>query len=81
MNDGPQWFAPQRYGYGAGLPISWRGWAVTLAFIAAVAAIAFLFGDRPIVLIALVVPLSLLLILITARTTRGGWRWRWGAED
>jgi hypothetical protein len=81
MNDGPEWFAPKRYGYGAGLPISWQGWVVTLAFLAAVGVIAFLFGDRPVVLIALLVPLSLLLILITARTTRGGWRWRWGGKD
>jgi hypothetical protein len=77
-DDGPEWFAPKRYGYGASLPISWQGWAVTLVFIALVAAIAFFFGDQPLVITALLVPLSLLLILITARTTRGGWRWRWG---
>ena len=23
------WFAPKRYGYGAGAPISWQGWALT----------------------------------------------------
>ncbi|MFL6782830.1 MAG: hypothetical protein ACJ8FE_03250 [Sphingomicrobium sp.] len=81
MADNPEWFAPKRYGYGASLPISWQGWAVMLVFIAAVGAIAFLFGDRPVVLVALFVPLALLLILITARTTRGGWRWRWGDQD
>jgi hypothetical protein len=27
------WFAPKRYGYGAGLPITWQGWAVTLAYV------------------------------------------------
>ncbi|MFL6728798.1 MAG: hypothetical protein ACJ8FF_09170 [Sphingomicrobium sp.] len=81
MTDNPEWFAPKRYGYGASLPISWQGWAVMLVFIAAVGAIAFLFGDRPVVLVALFVPLALLLILITARTTRGGWRWRWGDQD
>ncbi|HKP33721.1 MAG TPA: hypothetical protein VJT70_02950 [Sphingomicrobium sp.] len=81
MTDGPEWFAPKRYGYGAGLPISWQGWAVTLAFIALVGGLAFFFGDQPVIVIALLVPLSLLLILITARTTRGGWRWRWGEKD
>ena len=79
-DDGPEWFAPKRYGYGASLPISWQGWVVTVVFIALVAGIAFFFGDRPLVAIALLVPPSLLLILITARTTRGGWRWRWGED-
>jgi len=81
MTDRPEWFAPKRYGYGAGLPISWQGWAVTLAFLAMVGAIAFLFGDEPLAAVALLVPLALGLILVTARTTRGGWRWRWGERD
>jgi len=32
MSDGPEWFAPKRFGYGAGLPISWQGWTLTAAF-------------------------------------------------
>ena len=23
MSEGPEWFAPKRYGYGTGIPISW----------------------------------------------------------
>jgi hypothetical protein len=80
VDDGPQWFAEKRYGYGAGLPISWQGWLVTLTYIAIVAVIAFLFGDKPLVLLALVIPLSAALMVITSKTTRGGWRWRWGEE-
>ena len=34
MSDGPEWFAPKRYGYGSGLPISWQGWVLTLGFVA-----------------------------------------------
>ncbi|MGH6705235.1 MAG: hypothetical protein ACREB1_00285 [Sphingomicrobium sp.] len=79
--DGPEWFAPKRFGYGAGLPISWQGWVVMLVFMALVAGIAVFFGDRPLAIMALLVPLSLLLIVIAARTTRGGWRWRWGDPD
>ncbi len=81
MSDGAEWFAPKRYGYGAGVPISWQGWAVTLAFIAIVGLIAFLLGNQPLVLVALLFPLTLVLIVITAKTTRGGWRWRWGDDD
>lgn len=77
MHDGPEWFAPKRYGYGAGLPIAWQGWVLLIAYGAAVALSARAFGDRLVVLFAVVVPLSLLVILVAARTTRGGWRWRW----
>jgi hypothetical protein len=80
MSDRAEWFAPKRYGYGAGMPISWQGWAVSLIFIALVGLIAFRFGNQPLVIIALLVPLTVVLIVITAKTTRGGWRWRWGDD-
>jgi hypothetical protein len=81
MNDNPEWFAPKRYGYGSGLPISWQGWAVMLGFMAYVFADALLFATQPLVLIAVLIPAIAVLVVITARTTRGGWRWRWGEED
>jgi hypothetical protein len=80
-DDGPEWFAPKRYGYGSGPPISWQGWAITLAYLASVFATAFFFATRPVVLFAILVPLTAVLLVITARTTRGGWRWRWGDKD
>ena len=81
MTEGPEWFAAKRYGYGAGLPVSWQGWAIMIGFMAIVAAVAYLFGDQRVRLIGIIVPLSAALIVITARTTRGGWRWRWGEKD
>ena len=81
MSDGPEWFAPKRYGYGAGLPIAWQGWALLAAFIAIVVAAGTLLGQKPLALAAVVVPALMLLLLIAARTTRGGWRWRWGKDD
>ena len=81
MTEGPEWFAAKRYGYRAGLPVSWQGWAIMIGFMAIVAAVAYLFGDQPLRLIGIIVPLSAALIVITARTTRGGWRWRWGEKD
>jgi hypothetical protein len=80
MADGPEWFAPKRYGYGAGLPISWQGWALTLGYVALVIAISVTLKDRPLQLVAIVIPLTAVLIVICARTTRGGWRWRWGEK-
>ena len=81
MNDGFKWFAPKRYGYGAGSPIAWQGWALTLGYVAIVAVTAAAFSEKPAVVAAIVVPVTLLLLLVAARTTRGGWRWRWGRKD
>ena len=75
------WWAPKRYGYGAGLPIAWQGWAVTLAYCVAVTLSAWLILPRSILaFVAIVLATTAALILICARKTRGGWRWRWGGD-
>jgi hypothetical protein len=81
MNDGPEWFAPKRYGYGASLPISWQGWVLTLAFVGIIMLAGVLLKSRPWQLIAVAIPVSVTFMVICAKTTRGGWRWRWGEED
>lgn len=81
MSDGPEWFAPKRYGYGSGLPITWQGWAVMIGFVAVAILVSVALRDRPLQLVATIIPLTVILLVICARTTRGGWRWRWGEED
>jgi lipopolysaccharide export LptBFGC system permease protein LptF len=81
MSDGPEWFAPKRYGYGAGLPIAWQGWAVLAIYIAVIGLLSLWLAEKPIAFIGALIPPTALLILITAKTTRGGWRWRSGSED
>ena len=81
MTDGPEWFAQKRYGYGAGLPIAWQGWALLGLYMAVVGIAVWLLEKRPLAILAILVPATFLLVLITARTTRGGWRWRWGRRD
>ena len=81
MSDGPEWFAPKRYGYGVGLPISWQGWALTFGLVAMAILIAVSLSNRPIAFIAAMVPLLTAFIVIAHWTTRGGWRWRWGEEE
>jgi hypothetical protein len=81
VSDGPEWFAPKRYGYGSGLPISWQGWAVTLVFAAAAIGLAVVLKGHRLQLIAALIPLTTVLMVLCARTTRGGWRWRWGDDD
>lgn len=80
MSDGPEWFAPKRFGFGAGVPIAWQGWMVVAVYAAIVVAAVHWLADTPIALLGVIVPASAILTLITARTTRGGWHWRWGGQ-
>jgi len=81
MNDDPEWFAPKRYGIGASWPISKEGWAVTLGYLALLGVAAFLIPYSLLGYISIVTMLTVVLIVICARTTKGGWRWRWGEEE
>lgn len=81
MSDGPEWFAPKRYGLGSGLPVSWQGWVVLLVYTAAIVGAFFLFGERSAATYAILIIATAILLVVTARTTRGGWRWRWGGSD
>lgn len=81
MSDGPEWFAPKRYGYGSGLPIAWQGWMLTIGFVSIVIILSVRLAARPLQLAAATVPFLIAFTVICARTTRGGWRWRWGDED
>lgn len=81
MTDDPEWFAPKRYGYGAGWPISWQGWAITLGFVGLLALATLLMPYSTVGYFSAVAILVVTLLVICSRTTRGGWRWRWGQED
>lgn len=76
--DGPAWFEPKVYGYGAGQPATWQGWLLTIVYIAIMAASAILVETQTAAMISVMVLATGLFVLIAARTTRGGWRWRWG---
>jgi len=84
LEDG-DWFAAKRYGYGAGLPIAWQGWALTAAYVALVCGLAMLVeADAdigPTLAVAGLVAATIVFVVIVHRRTRGGWRWRWGDGD
>lgn len=80
MDDRSGWFAPKRYGFGVGLPISWQGWAALGIYGAVVLGSAYLFAGRPLILLSIVVPASVFFLVVAARTTKGGMRWRWGGD-
>ena len=81
MSESPEWFAAKRYGVGAGLPISWQGWLVLLLYTGTVVGAFVLFGERNPASFAVLLIATAVLLVITARTTKGGWRWRWGNPD
>lgn len=81
MDDRREWFAPKRYGLGAGLPIAWQGWAVLSAFLLLVGLVVLAFGPTDPLALTIALPAIAALLVIVARTTRGGWRWRWGERD
>jgi hypothetical protein len=81
MSDGPEWFAPKRFGFGPGLPISWQGWVFMLGSIAITVGLCLALRDSPLQLTAALIPLIVVILVIGCRTTRGGCRWRWRDED
>ena len=81
MSNGPEWFAPKRYGYGSGAPLRWQGWVVTIGFVLLIALASLVIRYSWAGYISLVAMLTSTFLMICARTTRGGWRWRWGERD
>lgn len=74
------WFYAKRYGYGASLPCSWQGWVLLALFLALMIGNALLFGEQPIVFGAITFTLVPIFLVIIWRTTKGGWKWRWGKD-
>jgi hypothetical protein len=75
------WFAPKRFGIGAGWPIAWQGWALLAAYVLLIAGLVKLApADRATVVLGMIAATALLILIIRKRT-RGGWRWRMGEED
>lgn len=79
-DQGPAWFAPKKFGYGAGLPIAWQGWALLAAFLVSVLALAPLAAKSLLLHLSVTTSVTAVFLLIVKKTTRGGWRWRSGKE-
>ena len=81
------WFRPKTFGYGAGLPIRWQGWALLAAYVLSVTAVVrlslyYLAGpERVAAIVPGILVLTAALILIGRAKTEGGWRWRSGGGD
>ena len=79
MDKGP-WFRAKRFGYGAGLPFKWQGWALLASHMALIIGVALLLADRPLIVVPLTLVLALAPMPIYAARTEGGWKWRGGGE-
>ena len=79
LEKGP-WFRAKKYGYGAGFPIKWQGWAVLGLYTSALAGIGLWSkqdGAVPkIVAFALMLVVTAILLGIVRKRTEGGWKWR-----
>jgi hypothetical protein len=80
LEKGP-WFRAKRFGYGAGLPFKWQGWALLLGHMALICGIALALGDRPLLTFPLIVIAAFAPMPIYAARTEGGWKWRGGPDD
>lgn len=76
--DRDPWFRAKRFGYGAGLPIAWQGWALLIAHMALLIGLIPMFAGRPLTMALIAIVLAALPMPIYARHTEGGWRWRNG---
>lgn len=85
MDNPEPWFAPKRFGYGAGLPIVWQGWAALGGYLAIIAAVAWLDhqadGRVRVIGFGLFLAATASFLSLVYRRTRGGWKWRWGGDD
>lgn len=77
------WFRPKKYGFGA-TPITWQGWAVTIATVLAMVAVTVFLRLHTRSFLGLAglltfdaLALSVLLV-VSRRKTDGEWHWRWG---
>ena len=81
MQDEDVWFEPKRFGYGAGWPVAWQGWALLAGYVAVVAVAGLLLPDHRFAFLMVTIAATVALLPLVAMHTRGGWRWRMGGED
>jgi hypothetical protein len=83
--DTSYWFRAKKYGYGAGLPLTWQGWVTLGLYLVGLAGIGFL--DRQQVPAARIIAFALFVVMtgfvmaLCRHHTKGGWKWRWGNGD
>ena len=84
-NNDDAWFAAKRFGYGASLPITWQGWALTGGYIAVLFGLGLLAvlpnKTGQVIALVLFILATGAFVALSRHHTRGGWKWRWGNTD
>ncbi|GGL26831.1 MULTISPECIES: hypothetical protein [Caulobacter] len=76
---GKPWFRVKRYGFGAGLPCRWQGWALLIGFLVVIVASGVVFAGRdPMLHLGLVLASTAVVVIVSWRKSDGPWKWRWG---
>ncbi|MEM5446224.1 hypothetical protein [Paraburkholderia guartelaensis] len=78
---GKYWFRAKRYGWGWGLPLTWQGWVVLVAYVLSIALSAILFEPhgQPYAFAAFVILATLALSAVCWLKGEPP-RWRWGKD-
>ena len=78
---GKPWFRVKRYGFGAGLPCSWEGWALVVGFLVVVLASSVVLVDsNPMLHFGIVLASTAIVLIVSWRKSDGPWKWRWGQD-
>ena len=81
-DDDDIWFPAKRYGWGWGPPVTWQGWVVLIAFMAAIPLIAVRFPPhRAPAAFAVLVLLDVMALMAICWWKGETPRWRWGGKD
>jgi hypothetical protein len=76
------WFPAKRYGWGWGVPATWQGWAVFIAYLGLLALGATFFPPRAMLIAFIAYAVILTVALLTVCWLKGEPpRWRWGNKD
>ena len=72
------WFRAKRFGYGAGLPFKWQGWAVLAVYALVIFGVVLSsHPDGPLPkAVGFMIIVTTIFIFVTKSRTEGGWRWR-----
>ncbi len=75
------WFRAQRYGFGWGLPSTWQGWIIVIAYTVIIIAgiLIFLLNKNKALLIGWLVGSTIMLLVICWIKGEPP-RWRWGND-
>lgn len=75
------WFPAKRYGWGWGLPATWQGWIVLLAWLAFLISVGIFLAPRSLPLYDLAVAVLCAALVAVAYAKGEPPRWRWGDRD